>query len=166
MNGKVLSCQNSPSVSLRFRLYEHRIAESFETTRTEVGKPAGKDAGPVAAELRAKIPAPILGHYDRLLARGKKGVAIVSNQVCTGCHMSVPIGVITMLMRGEDIQLCDTCGRYLYLPAPVAVPAAEPPADKKPEKSAKPAKVKAAKSAKSAKPAKKTPRRKKSPPAA
>jgi hypothetical protein len=126
----------------------------------EFGKGIGKDAGPVAAELRTKIPPPILGHYDRLLARGKKGVAIVSNQVCTGCHMSVPIGVITMLMRGEDIQLCDTCGRYLYLPPPVAAPAAEPPADKKSEKSVKPAKVKAAKAAKSAKPAKKTPRRK------
>ena len=23
-----------------------------------------------------------------------------------------------MLMRGEDVQLCDSCGRYLYLPDP------------------------------------------------
>jgi hypothetical protein len=32
--------------------------------------------------------------------------------------MHVPIGQITVLMRGEDIQLCETCGRYLYLPDP------------------------------------------------
>jgi hypothetical protein len=41
-------------------------------------------------------------------------------------------------MRGEDIQLCETCGRYLYLPDPaeaevlsqvvVAKPAAKPAA--------------------------------------
>ena len=68
------------------------------------------------AELRGQIPAQILGHYDRLRVRGKKGVAVVRNQVCTGCHMQQPIGKITVLMREEDIQLCDSCGRYLYLP--------------------------------------------------
>ena len=25
-------------------------------------------------------------------------------------------GKLTVLMRGEDIQLCDSCGRYLYVP--------------------------------------------------
>ncbi|HEX9048299.1 MAG TPA: C4-type zinc ribbon domain-containing protein [Verrucomicrobiae bacterium] len=76
------------------------------------------------AELRAKVPAQILGHYDRLLARGKKGVAIVRNDVCTGCHVQVPRAVTMTLMRNEDIQVCESCGRYLYLaPAP---PAPEP----------------------------------------
>jgi hypothetical protein len=67
------------------------------------------------ADLRAKIPSPILEHYDRLVVRGKKGIAAVQNQVCTGCHMRLPIGVIMTLMHEQDIQLCDTCGRYLYL---------------------------------------------------
>ena len=75
-----------------------------------------KTAEAQAAELRAQIPLPIIGHYDRLRVRGKKGVAVVRNQSCTGCHMRVPIGQITVLMRGEDIQLCESCGRYLYLP--------------------------------------------------
>jgi hypothetical protein len=66
-------------------------------------------------ELRAKVPPQILAHYDRLVARGKKGVALVRNQVCTGCHMRLPIGTINTLMQGNDIQLCDTCGRYLCL---------------------------------------------------
>ena len=83
------------------------------------------------AGLRASIPEPILGHYDRLRARDKKGVAVVRNQVCSGCHMRLPIGVITVLMQDRDIQLCDSCGRYLFLelqttpvePEPVAKPA-------------------------------------------
>src|SRR5262245_26723885 len=69
-------------------------------------------------ELRSLIPLPILGHYDRLRARGKKGVAVIRNQTCTGCHMRQPLGKVTVLMRGDDIQLCDTCGRYLYMPDP------------------------------------------------
>ena len=87
------------------------------------------------AELRAVIPEPILGHYDRLRARDKKGVAMVRNQVCAGCHMRLPIGVITVLMQDRDIQLCDSCGRYLYLELPVAP--VEPVAAVKPVKKRK-----------------------------
>jgi predicted nucleic acid-binding Zn-ribbon protein len=85
----------------------------------EFAETLDKSAEAQAAELRSLLPLPMVGHYDRLRARGKKGVAVVRNQVCTGCHMHVPIGQITVLMRGEDIQLCETCGRYLYLPDPV-----------------------------------------------
>ena|SRR4051812_38141361 len=86
-------------------------------------------------ELRNSIPQPILAHYDRLVARGKKGVALVRNQVCTGCHMRLPIGTVNTLMQNHDIQLCD-CGRYIYLapePAPVAEqPSAETAPETKP----------------------------------
>jgi len=86
--------------------------------------------------VRALIPPQIIGHYDRLVARGKKGVAVVRNQVCTGCHMRLPIGTINTLMQGTDIQLCDTCGRYLYL-APVAEEPASPAAAELPIEEAK-----------------------------
>jgi hypothetical protein len=88
----------------------------------EFGGSKDKEAKATIAELRAKIPAQILDHYDRLMARGKKGIVAVNNQVCSGCHMQLPIGVIATLMQERDIQLCDSCGRYLYLPAPVAAP--------------------------------------------
>jgi predicted nucleic acid-binding Zn-ribbon protein len=81
--------------------------------------------------LRKSVPEPILAHYDRLAARGKKGVAIVRNGVCTGCHMRLATGAMGTLMRREDIQLCGTCGRYLYLPEEAAVVAVEEPAPKK-----------------------------------
>jgi predicted nucleic acid-binding Zn-ribbon protein len=68
-------------------------------------------------KLRDRIPKPILGHYDRLTARGKRGVAIVRHRVCTGCHMQIPVATVNILLRDEDIQMCDNCGRYLCLPA-------------------------------------------------
>ena len=82
----------------------------------EFNETAEKDAPARIEELRKVIPQPILGHFDRLVTRGKKGVAVVRNQVCSGCHMRLPIGTINTLMQAQDIQLCDTCGRYLYLP--------------------------------------------------
>jgi len=82
----------------------------------EFNETTEKDAAAQIEELRKTVPQPILGHFDRLVTRGKKGVAVVRNQVCTGCHMRLPIGTINTLMQGQDIQLCDSCGRYLYLP--------------------------------------------------
>jgi predicted nucleic acid-binding Zn-ribbon protein len=65
-------------------------------------------------KLRAKVPPQIIGHYDRLMARGKKGISLVKRQVCSECHMSVPIGTVVTILKGADIQLCGNCGRYLY----------------------------------------------------
>jgi predicted nucleic acid-binding Zn-ribbon protein len=107
----------------------------------EFGETADKSVEAQTAELRGSIPQPIIGHYERLRVRGKKGVAMVRNQVCTGCHMHVPIGQITVLMRGEDVQLCESCGRYLYLPDPAETEAlAVAEAAKSAAKTAKPVK--------------------------
>ncbi len=92
----------------------------------EFGESTEKNNAAQAAELRGKLPPTIVGHYDRLRVRGKKGVVMVRNQVCTGCHMRVPIGTITELMRGEDIQLCESCARYLYLPDPAEAESVKP----------------------------------------
>jgi predicted nucleic acid-binding Zn-ribbon protein len=92
----------------------------------EFAETSPKNAQSQMAELRGLIPAPILGHYDRLVARGKKGLAIVRNQVCTGCHMRLPIGTINTLMQDQDIQICDTCGRYLCLAEPAESQPVEP----------------------------------------
>lgn len=87
---------------------------------------------PELAELRTQVPPQILGHLDRLLARGKKAVALVKNKGCSECKISIPLGTIAVLMRDEDIQLCGNCGRYLHLPEPEPVPEPESkPAGKK-----------------------------------
>jgi predicted nucleic acid-binding Zn-ribbon protein len=93
-----------------------------------------KSAEASLAELRAKIPSQIIAHYDRLMARGKKGLAAVRGQVCSGCHMQVPLGVVMTLKHGEDIQLCESCGRYLYLLPAVETEATESAASPKPER--------------------------------
>ncbi len=96
----------------------------------EFGEAKGSEGD--IAELRSKVPPQIIGHFDRLIARGKKGVAVVRNQTCGGCHMNLPIGTINTLMQASDIQLCGTCGRYLYLPTPAEAEAAAPVAAPKP----------------------------------
>jgi C4-type zinc ribbon domain len=74
--------------------------------------------------LRKKIPPSILAHYDHLADRGKKGVALVRNNVCTGCHMQVTLAVTMNLLHDTNIQTCESCGRYLYLATPAETPKA------------------------------------------
>lgn len=85
-----------------------------------------------AETLRQQVPAPILGHYDRLVARGKKAVAMVRHEVCTGCQMRLPSGVYAKLLRDDDLCVCDNCARYLMLtPQPPPTEAAATPAARK-----------------------------------
>jgi len=115
------------------------IIESLLKLQTiEFGGAAGAETEKQRAELRAKIPAQIIGHYDRLMARGKKGVAVIKGQTCGDCHVQVPRNTVLTLMHGTDIQLCESCGRYLCLPENVNP--AQPPVKTKKTKT-KPAKL-------------------------
>jgi hypothetical protein len=122
------------------------MLDMMELQKLEFGPDSSSAAAKAAAEkLRAKVPPQVLGHYDRLRARGKKGLALVrENNVCAECHVQVPLGTVITLMKGADIQLCGNCGRYLYVlekpveppapPAPKPAPAATP----KPKRGRKP----------------------------
>jgi hypothetical protein len=66
---------------------------------------------------RAEVPAPVLAHFERLIARGKKGLALARHGVCCECHLQITSGKLVGLLTLEDVILCDNCGRYLYMPA-------------------------------------------------
>jgi predicted nucleic acid-binding Zn-ribbon protein len=67
--------------------------------------------------VRAKLPTPILGHFDRQKSRGKLGIAPVRGGVCGACHLKMPLGHVAELRhKQDDLALCDNCGTYIYLP--------------------------------------------------
>lgn len=74
-----------------------------------------KKSNPKALAIREEIPADVLNYFDRFLARGKKGVALVQNGTCRGCQIQVPIAVVNNLILGIGTSTCGNCGRYLYL---------------------------------------------------
>ena len=82
-------------------------------------------------KLREQVPAPVLGHFDRLIARGKKGVAIARNGACSECHLRLASGTMAALAKTGEIHICDNCGRYLYLPEEKPASANDSPAPTK-----------------------------------
>jgi len=86
-------------------------------------------------KLREKVPGSILDHFDRFMARGKRGLAIARDGVCSECHLRITPGTLARLAYTTGIQLCDNCGRYLCsLENPPSIPADSPALPKTPVK--------------------------------
>jgi hypothetical protein len=121
------------------------IAKLFELQQLEQGSASSAPINKSEIDrLRSEIPLPILGHYDRLQSRGKKGVSVAKQDICSECHMRLASGIYNQLVRGDDIVLCSSCGRYLhYLPVAEATPVEPPPAPKPAKAPSKPRKKKA-----------------------
>jgi predicted nucleic acid-binding Zn-ribbon protein len=66
--------------------------------------------------LRDTLPASLLVQFDRFIARGKKAVALAPEGVCSECHLHITPAKLAALIRGLEAQVCDNCGRYVYLP--------------------------------------------------
>lgn len=67
--------------------------------------------------LAETLPRRMLEMYERI-HKGRpdgKGVAPVRNFTCMGCQMTLPPNVVNNLMKGVEIQTCQSCSRILYL---------------------------------------------------
>ncbi len=84
-------------------------------------QPGTPEREAVLENLRAKVPAPVLAHYLRLVSQGRNGVSVVRHGVCSGCHLRVAAGVVASLMKPTDLHVCENCGSYLVL-APEDLP--------------------------------------------
>lgn len=99
--------------------------ETLQTLQRRLAAdPAARQPAEIEA-LRAKVPAPILAHFDRLVKQGKKGVAEARNGVCTGCYLRLPAAVAARGATHKDLELCENCGAYLAFPEAAAAPAEE-----------------------------------------
>jgi len=98
-------------------------AEKDEKARKQAIDTAIKDAdarlarlAAERAELTARIPLSFLSPYERLLRKGDgKAMAACRNFVCEGCRMALTANTVNLLMRGDALIYCHSCGRILYL---------------------------------------------------
>jgi predicted nucleic acid-binding Zn-ribbon protein len=75
------------------------------------------DSEALIESLRSNLPLNVLVQHDRLRARGRCSVAEVRRGVCSGCHMSLPVGAVSEIKRQSTLMRCDYCGRFLLLAA-------------------------------------------------
>ncbi|HSW46175.1 MAG TPA: C4-type zinc ribbon domain-containing protein [Phycisphaerae bacterium] len=72
------------------------------------------------------IPAKALNVFQKACERHEgEAMALVervhpkrAEYVCSGCNMSVPLEITNSLQSRDEVQVCQTCSRILYLEAP------------------------------------------------
>lgn len=67
-------------------------------------------------KISPNIEKKILARYERVL-KNRDGIAVVKIEegACGGCHMNLPPQVISDVKIREDIVVCGSCSRILYL---------------------------------------------------
>jgi predicted nucleic acid-binding Zn-ribbon protein len=68
------------------------------------------------ARLRGILPAAILAHHDRMLHRTNTSIAAVRNGICSSCGQRLPAEHAARLQSSQDLEVCDHCGLFLYIP--------------------------------------------------
>ena len=94
----------------RIEAEERGIDERGERVEAEI---AARKAQ--RAQRAAGIERNLLARYDRIAARRRPAVAIVSGETCLGCRVGIPPQSYIEILKGEEIVTCGTCTRILIL---------------------------------------------------
>lgn len=64
------------------------------------------------------LPARLASVYDRLAQRSRDGIAVaeVVSGACSACFMSLRPQVQVNVKKGDEIIVCESCSRILYMP--------------------------------------------------
>jgi hypothetical protein len=99
-----------------------------------IGDTASPEQKAQIEALRASVPEPILAHFLRQLAAGRKGIALVRNGVCGECHLRVSHAMNHLLGKAHDLLICENCGAYLAAAPVEATPAPAAAMTQKPKR--------------------------------
>jgi predicted nucleic acid-binding Zn-ribbon protein len=69
-------------------------------------------------EVFVTLPAQLASVYNRLAVRSRDGIAVaeVVNSSCSACYMQLRPQVMVNVKKGDEIILCESCSRILYMP--------------------------------------------------
>jgi uncharacterized protein len=70
------------------------------------------------AEAFVTLPTTLASVYNRLALRSRDGIAVaeVVNSSCSACYMQLRPQVMVNVKKGDEIILCESCSRILYVP--------------------------------------------------
>lgn len=65
-------------------------------------------------ELAKNVSFEHLRIYDRLRISRRPTIVKLANGTCGGCHLVQPPAVSQLIKRGDQLVICEMCGRILY----------------------------------------------------
>jgi uncharacterized protein len=90
--------------------------------RTAVDTKALDELNAERKALVAGISVGVYRNYERI-RKGRKGIAVAEavDGRCAVCHMAMRLQFFQDLRKGDQVMVCESCGRILYYNPPVAV---------------------------------------------
>jgi hypothetical protein len=97
------------------RSVSRRVAEllaQIDARAGELGKETERLRA-VRAEHAERVEPELRAHYERVAARRRPALAMVSGDMCTGCRVGVPPKTLVELIGAERVVACESCKRIL-----------------------------------------------------
>ena|SRR5690606_16356270 len=66
-------------------------------------------------ELKQDLPPQMRSRLDRFAKTGGRAVVPVINGICYGCFTAVPTASMSELGKNDNVNYCESCGRFLYV---------------------------------------------------
>lgn len=66
-------------------------------------------------ELKQELPDKVRSRLERFARTSGRAVVPVINDTCYGCFTAVATGSMSALGRNDNINHCESCGRFLYV---------------------------------------------------
>jgi uncharacterized protein len=66
-------------------------------------------------ELKQELPPQIRSRLERFARTSGRAVVPVINDTCYGCFTAVATGAMSGLGRNDEVNYCESCGRFLYV---------------------------------------------------
>jgi predicted nucleic acid-binding Zn-ribbon protein len=61
----------------------------------------------------AEIDAALMRRYEKVVARRRPGLVVVTGEMCSGCRVDIPAQNFIEILRAETIVACGNCNRIL-----------------------------------------------------
>lgn len=71
----------------------------------------------VIEQRKTAVDATLLKRYAAVKSHHAVPMAMVEQEQCSGCRMSLPTVVVRKVMAGDGLVECENCGRILYFPS-------------------------------------------------
>ena len=66
------------------------------------------------SKILEKINSDVLPIYEQVIKRNGRALALVNNEICTGCNMNIPPQLYIQVLTQKKIYQCPNCKKILY----------------------------------------------------
>ncbi|MDO4568338.1 MAG: C4-type zinc ribbon domain-containing protein [Clostridia bacterium] len=105
---------NSAKTKGRNAMKEYTAVKAACEAEFEDVRPRSEAMQGAIAALEQKLPRELVRRYQAVRRKFPNPMVTIDNSQCGGCNMALPSTVVRRVVQGNELVLCENCGRILY----------------------------------------------------